>query len=69
MVNRRGRRLVGAAAAAYALLTAAAVRRAEPTRHDADPMVLAACFPVMHLSWGAGFVTSLAGDGLRKMAR
>ncbi len=49
--------------------TVAAVRRAEPTRHDADPMVLAACFPVMHLSWGAGFVTSLVEDGLRKMAR
>lgn len=62
----RGRRLVGGAALSYAMLTAAAVRHARPGERDASSPVLAACFPVMHLSWGSGFVLSIVEDVARR---
>ncbi len=57
--HRGGRPAVVAAGLAYAGLVATAVRRAQPTQHDADGITLAVCFPVMHAAWGAGFVASL----------
>lgn len=60
--GRSGRRLVALGVVAYAGAVAVAVGSAEPGRHDADPWVLAASFPVMHGSWGAGFVASLVED-------
>jgi hypothetical protein len=38
---------------------------ARPRDHDADPLTLAACFPVMHLCWGAGFLLSAIEDTVR----
>lgn len=54
-----GRRLVGAAGLAYAGILAAAVRAAEPDRARADLTTFVAAFPVMHLTWGAGFLRGL----------
>jgi succinoglycan biosynthesis protein ExoA len=62
---RPGRRLVVAGGVAYVGLTAAATFRARPDRHGASPMALAACFPIMHGSWGAGFLVSVVEDQLR----
>lgn len=62
LVARPGRRLVAVAAAAYAAMVAAAVVQARPAEHGASAPVLAACFPVMHGAWGAGFLTSLVED-------
>jgi glycosyltransferase involved in cell wall biosynthesis len=63
--SRRGRRVVVAAAAGYAALVLAAVRRAAPAEHGADAKVLAASFPVMHGSWGAGMLASAVEDLVR----
>jgi succinoglycan biosynthesis protein ExoA len=63
--TRGGRRLVVAGAVLYGAVVAVGVVQAHPRRHDADPVVLAACFPVMHASWGAGFLASLAEDVAR----
>lgn len=56
-----GRRLVAGAAIAYGSATVAATRQAAAT-HPApvSNKTLAAAFPTMHLSWGAGVLTSLA---------
>lgn len=62
LMGRRTRPFVVAGAAAYAAVVAVAVRRARPRSHDASPVVLAACFPVMHGCWGAGFLVSAAQD-------
>jgi succinoglycan biosynthesis protein ExoA len=65
--GRRGRRVVALAAGAYAAMAVTSVRRAHPADHGADSRVLLACFPVMHLSWGAGFVTSVIQDLARRV--
>lgn len=57
-----GRRVVLAGATAYAAAVVVAVRRARPAEHGADPVALAASFPVMHASWGAGFLASVIED-------
>jgi hypothetical protein len=57
-----GRRVAAAAALTYGSLLVAGVLAARPRRHDADPLVLAAAFPVMHACWGAGFLASLIED-------
>lgn len=64
-----GRRLVLGGAAAYGALVAVAVRRAEPGDHGASARTLAACFPIMHGAWGAGFVASVLEDGSRVLRR
>lgn len=64
--RRAGRRLVILGVGTYGAMLIAAVLRAEPRRHDADPAVLAAAFPVMHASWGAGFLASLIEDAVRR---
>jgi glycosyltransferase involved in cell wall biosynthesis len=56
--TRRGRRAVVAGATAYAALVAVATAAARPRRHGADPRVVAAAFPVMHTTWGAGFLAT-----------
>lgn len=60
-----GRRVVVFGALAYAAADALAVRRARPGTSGADPMVLAASFPVMHGTWGAGFLVSVLEDTFR----
>jgi glycosyltransferase involved in cell wall biosynthesis len=57
-----GRRLLAAELAAYAVLVAAGTLHARPDEHNADVATLAACFPVMHACWGAGFLTSVLED-------
>ena len=57
-----GRRLLAIQGGAYAALAAAAVVHGRPRRHGADPFVLLAAFPVMHLAWGSGFLVSLIED-------
>jgi glycosyltransferase involved in cell wall biosynthesis len=57
-----GRKAVAAAGVAYAGLCAEAVRRAHPRDHGASAVALAACFPIMHGSWGGGFVASVVED-------
>lgn len=59
---RWGRRVVVAGGLGYAVVVATGVVLARPRAHHADPLVLAASFPVMHGAWGAGFLSSLAGD-------
>jgi hypothetical protein len=59
-----GRRLALGAAAAYAAVVVLGVRKARPQQHDADVLTLAACFPVIHAAWGAGFLASLVEDML-----
>lgn len=60
--GRLGGRVLSAGAAGYVAVVAAGVASAKPRDHHADPVVLAACFPVMHGSWGAGFVLSFLED-------
>lgn len=57
-----GRRVLALAMLGYAAIVGVGVRRARPREHDADPAVLAASFPVMHFSWGAGVVASAVED-------
>jgi succinoglycan biosynthesis protein ExoA len=68
LVNRRSRPLVVLGTALYAGVVAAGVIRARPRDHDADVLVLVACFPVMHASWGAGFLASLLEDAIHALA-
>lgn len=68
-ISRQGRRLVSFASLAYLVGVFAAVVGARPRQNAASPGVLAACFPVMHGSWGAGFVTSFFQDLLQRKRR
>src|SRR5205807_742146 len=64
-----GRKAVTGGAVAYAALAAAAVASSETRRHGASAGVMAACFPVMHMAWGAGFlVTFVRGEPVRPTA-
>jgi len=65
LTTRSGRWFVGLAALGYATCTALAVRQARPAEHGADPAALAASFPVMHATWGAGFLVSTIEDAVR----
>lgn len=60
--TRIGRAAVTAGAVGYLGVVTAGVVLARTRDHHASPVVLAACFPVMHAAWGAGFLTSLAED-------
>lgn len=60
--GRPGRRLIGTLAGLYGALVCGAVVTAHPRQHDADPLTLAAAFPVMHAAWGAGFLASVVED-------
>ena len=64
--RRIGRRLAVGGWAAYGALVAVAVLRAAPRSRGADTRTLAAAFPVMHLSWGAGFLASSLEDRIRR---
>ena len=66
VLHWRGRRLVAAAALGYGLLGLAALGRERPWRHGADPTTFLAALPVMHGAWGAGYLTSLIEDRLRR---
>ncbi len=54
--TRWGRKLVLAGALGYLGVLATAVVLSRPDEHDADPLTFVAAFPVMHLTWGAGFL-------------
>ncbi len=54
-----GRRVLGLAAVGYALVVATGTALARPRRNEADILSLALAFPVMHASWGVGFLTSV----------
>lgn len=60
--SRAGRRAVLAGSLAYAGVTLAATLHARPWDRDASVLATLASFPIMHLAWGAGFITSLAED-------
>ena len=64
-----GRRLVALAVALYGGGVAAGVAAAHPRRHQASVSALAACFPVMHGAWGAGFLASMGQDALMVVRR
>lgn len=64
-----GRKLLAAELVAYAAVVAAGTAMAKPKEHDADVLTLAACFPVMHACWGAGFLLSLLEDTVSKEHR
>jgi len=57
--GRVGRRLVGTAGVAYAGVLAVASRSADLSAADADAATFLAAFPVMHVTWGAGFLRGL----------
>jgi len=67
--SRPGRAVLAVAGLGYLAVVALGVTKAHPHDHDADPAVLAACFPVMHVSWGAGFLASLLEDTARVVRR
>ncbi len=67
MIDRRGRRLVAGAGTAYLVAALAATHHAEPKAHQASPATLLACFPVMHLAWGGGFLMSMLEDLTRSV--
>jgi hypothetical protein len=62
VMTRRGRALVAVSGSVYGMLLAVAVVRAQPRRAGADPVTLAAAFPVMHLGWGTGFLAGALTD-------
>lgn len=64
--SRAGRTALALEATAYATVVAAGVIHGKTREHDTDPRLLAACFPVMHACWGAGFLTSFVEDALRR---
>jgi glycosyltransferase involved in cell wall biosynthesis len=66
LATRRGRRLVAAGAFAYATAVAAAVSTIDDPH--ADKRVAAATFPLIHLTWGAGLLASLASRLFRRSA-
>lgn len=66
LAGRRTRPFAGLGLGAYAVLVAIATTRSRPRAHDADPLTLAAAFPVMHGAWGAGFLASVAEDTVRR---
>lgn len=57
-----GRRVLGVLGASYAGAVAFATVTADQGDAHADTATLAACFPVMHASWGAGFLASAIED-------
>lgn len=65
IISPTGRRAAAVAVAAYGILVLAGVIHARPGR-DASVATLALCFPVMHGAWGAGFITSVVEDLVRK---
>ncbi|MCX7620278.1 MAG: glycosyltransferase family 2 protein [Acidimicrobiales bacterium] len=64
-----GRRVVLTAYGSYVALLACAALRAKPWRHNASTVAFVVALPVMHFSWGAGFVRSLLGDLVRGQRR
>lgn len=59
-----GRRVLLSVLGTYGIAVTAAMIHARPGEHGASPTTLLVCFPVMHLSWGAGFLTSVIEDSL-----
>ena len=55
-LSRVGRRLLTTCSLGYVAVLNAAYATDRPARPDADPLVYLAAFPVMHLTWGAGFI-------------
>lgn len=60
--HRFGRLAVAAGAITYGVAAAVATSRARPREHNADRAVLVTAFPIMHLAWGFGFLSSVVQD-------
>ncbi|MCZ7630138.1 MAG: hypothetical protein M5U19_14325 [Microthrixaceae bacterium] len=58
--SRAGRRLLAASSVVYCAMLTAALATSQPADHGADTTTFLAAFPVMHLTWGAGFLVGLA---------
>jgi hypothetical protein len=54
--HRRGRVAIATGVTAYAGMLVAAARKAAPAEHHADLKTFLIALPVMHMSWGAGFL-------------
>lgn len=61
-LSRPGRRLLGAATLGYAGMLVVAAAMAGLPDDDADLATFLASFPVMHLTWGAGFLVGVVRD-------
>jgi glycosyltransferase involved in cell wall biosynthesis len=57
--SRLGRRLLLAAGIGYCGVLGAAWSASRPADNDADTRVFLASFPVMHLTWGSGFLLGM----------
>lgn len=57
--SSRGRTALSVSAVAYVAVLGAAVATARLTASDADMPTFVAAFPVMHATWGAGFLRGL----------
>jgi GT2 family glycosyltransferase len=66
LARRRSRGLVALAGLAYMAATGAATASARPRAHDASVPTLFTAFPVMHATWGSGFVVSIIEDLVRR---
>ncbi len=60
------RSLTAASWATYFAGCVAATVHADQSEHDYSKLALLAAFPTMHLSWGAGFVTSTIEDAFSR---
>jgi len=58
--TRPGRDALALAVGMYGVTAVLAAAAAEPGRAEADRLALLAAFPIMHVSWGAGFLSTLA---------
>lgn len=56
---RSGRRLLTASALFYAAVLATAVVTSRPGQNRADGATFVAAFPIMHVTWGTGFLVGL----------
>jgi glycosyltransferase involved in cell wall biosynthesis len=65
-LTRPGRRAMRLGIFAYAVVLLAATIRAQPRRNGASSAAFAAALPVMHGSWGAGFLVSVLEDKVMK---
>lgn len=66
LFSRRGRRAMAGGLIGYGALVGAAAARAQPRRHQADTRAFVVALPVMHGSWGAGFLVSVFERVMRR---
>lgn len=63
LCTHAGRRIASTGLLGYAAVLGSAMASGKPWRRGADTATFVAAFPVMHLSWGAGFLVEIvAGE-------